>query len=258
MSEPSLDPDLNNPVTPIGETTKTATQPHVAAATNVDVDYLIATLAFECVSRKEIAISSILQHRGYSGKYVIQVGFNEERLCFDEGTLEEIYLSLSGKLSHRVAADIADCLYPFPVYIYTSNKAHHFRTWSSSAIELRELWTSCGIYQASKNVQGPHTTSPPVEESEASGPPGDKGTSRQTGNEGASRGNSNGKGKQPARDNPDDNHTGGNRDGDDSGISGSANQPEASKHAAHVVKDVEVHLPFRSVLKASMTRVASV
>lgn len=91
MSEhaPSLDPDLNDLVT--RGTTKaddSSTQPHVAAVSNVNVNYLVATSAFECVTHKEVDISNILQHEGYEGKYAIQVGFDEEFLRLEDGILQ--------------------------------------------------------------------------------------------------------------------------------------------------------------------------
>lgn len=231
-----------NPLELRQDTAYNSAQSRIAPVSNtptIDVNYTLATSAFNCVSKKAVDIRTILQEGRYDGSYGIQVGFSEELLYLDKGILQEVYISFNKKLRSHTAQEIADCLYPFPVHVYTSNRDYQFRPPSSSLTELHEIWVSLGIYQSSVESWNPNTISPPVDGNKAPRSPSDgDDTSRQTGDKGTGDGNAGGGGKQF---NQDDDHGGDDRGDDESSGSGPA-QPEASEHTARVVSS---HPPSR-------------
>lgn len=173
---------------------------------------ITAASALRCVTEKMTKILEILQHGGYEGTYLVDVGFDEEVLNRDEGILEVIHIFLENKVRGRVAQDVASTLFPFPVLFDTPNGGHRFRMPPTDS-KMWDLWTIHGIYHPWIKPQSKNLNStPPMNGSEASRARGDGAISRQVAGEGTGGNGRSGKGKQPIRGFDDD--AGDNRGGD--------------------------------------------
>ncbi|KAF9460924.1 hypothetical protein BDZ94DRAFT_1265083 [Collybia nuda] len=115
---------------------------------NMSGHCLAAGRAYDCVTKHEELIVSTLTRCGWEGEYMIQVGFNEELLRLEQGTLQEIHIFFENDVDMFVRERLVAILEPFPIHFHTPSATHCVPEFPLKENSFWESWARHGIYRA--------------------------------------------------------------------------------------------------------------